>query len=142
MKMKNFRRCCQEILKEPTKKGYYVLDLDDKVGAGTHWVAMNVKDNLIEYFDSFGLDYPEEIIILSDRLSVNYVHNSTQFQDLMSVLWSHHCLHYINESKNKNSFCDIIKLFLHNDTMFNERFMIRYFMSSIYIWVGKLVVII
>ena len=45
-----------------------MINLDDKVGAGTHWVAMNMKDVAIDYFDSFGLDCPEEII--TDLMSI------------------------------------------------------------------------
>ena len=54
-----------------------MIKLDDKVGAGTHWAAMNMKDASIVYFDSFGLDCPEEIIMLSYRFNVHYVYNST-----------------------------------------------------------------
>lgn len=39
-----------EILKEKMKRGYYVINVNDKVGAGIHWIAMNMKDNLKEYF--------------------------------------------------------------------------------------------
>ena len=54
-----------------------MINLDDKVDAGTHWVAMNMKDVAIEYFDSFCLDFPEEIIMLSYRFNVHYVCKST-----------------------------------------------------------------
>jgi len=54
-----------------------VINLDDKVGAGTHWVAMNMKDVAIVYFDSFGLDCPKEIIMLSYRFNAHYFYNST-----------------------------------------------------------------
>ena len=55
--MKNFNKE-DEILKEKIKRGYHVINLNDKVGAGTHWVRVNVKDDVVEYFDSFGLDCP------------------------------------------------------------------------------------
>lgn len=87
---------------------------------------MNVKDNLIDYFDSFGLDCPEEIILVSDKLNVDYIYNSTQFEELMSVLCDYHCLYYINESNKKKSFYDM-KVFSHNGTLFNETFIMKYF---------------
>ena len=34
-----------------------MISLDDKVGAGTHWVALNMKNVAIECFDTFGLDW-------------------------------------------------------------------------------------
>ena len=67
------------------------------VGPGTHWVVMNLKKNIIEYFDGFGLNCPEEVIEVPNRLVFNYLYNSTQCQDLMSVLWGYYCLHDMNE---------------------------------------------
>ena len=66
--------------------------------------------------------------MLSDRFNINYVCNSSQFQDLMSVLCGYYCLYLINESNKNKSFYDIIKVFSHNDILFNERFKMRYFM--------------
>ena len=56
------------------------------VGPGTHWVVMNLKKNIIEYFDSFGLNCPEEGIEVPNRLVFNYLYNSTQYQDLNNIL--------------------------------------------------------
>ena len=76
MKLKTFNKVLSgdEILKE---KGFFVINLDDKAGAGTHWVAMNMKDVAIEYFGSLGLDCPEEFMMLSFRFNVHYVCNGT-----------------------------------------------------------------
>ena len=76
--------------------GYYVINLDDSVG-GTHWVVMNIRSDIIEYFDSFGFNCQEEIIRVSNRLNLNYVYNSTQYQDLLSVLCGYYCLHFMYE---------------------------------------------
>ena len=56
------------------------------VGPGTHWVVMNLKKNIIEYFDIFGLNCPEEGIEVPNRLVFNYLYNSTQYQDLNNIL--------------------------------------------------------
>ena len=77
------------------------------VGPGTHWVVMNIKKNIIEYFDSFGLNCPEEVIEVSSRLGVNYLYNSTQYQDLMSVLWGYYCLYDMSERSRRKTFRDI-----------------------------------
>ena len=43
---------------------FFVVNLDDSSGKGTHWVAIsNFNDNLL-YFDSFGVVPPEEILKL------------------------------------------------------------------------------
>ena len=74
--------------------GYYVIDLDDSLGSGTHWVVMNIKRDIIEYFNSFGLNCLEEVIRVSNRLNL---YNSTEYQDLLSVLCGYYCLHCMNE---------------------------------------------
>ena len=37
------------------KNGGYVINLDEYTDAGTHWIALYVKNNEVIYFDSFGL---------------------------------------------------------------------------------------
>ena len=49
-----------------TKMGFYVINLDDNAGPGSHWVGMFIKPNIIQYFDSFGLNCPHEIVRLSN----------------------------------------------------------------------------
>ena len=62
--------------------GYYVIDLDDSLGSGTHWLVMNIKRDIIEYFDSFGLNCLEEFIRVSNRLNL---YSSTKYQDFLNV---------------------------------------------------------
>ena len=43
------------------KDGAYVINLDEYSDIGTHWVALNVQNN-VTYFDSFGVEHiPKEI---------------------------------------------------------------------------------
>ena len=45
-----------------TKKGAYIIDLDEYENTGTHWIALFVKTNEVNYFDSFGIEHiPKEI---------------------------------------------------------------------------------
>ena len=45
-----------------TKKGAYVINLDEYENTGTHWVALFIKTNEVIYFDSFGIEHiPKEI---------------------------------------------------------------------------------
>ena len=40
----------------------YVIILDEYADAGTHWIALYLKDNKATYFDSFGFEHlPKEI---------------------------------------------------------------------------------
>ena len=45
-----------------TKKGAYVINLDEYENTGTHWIAFFIKTNEVIYFDSFGIEHiPKEI---------------------------------------------------------------------------------
>ena len=45
-----------------TKKGAYVINLDEYENTGTHWLALFIKTNEFIYFDSFGIEHiPKEI---------------------------------------------------------------------------------
>ena len=84
-------------IKNQFKTGYYVINLDNHIVTGTHWVAMNIKLDVIEYFDGFGLNCQIEVIQWSDNLRLYYLHNSTQYQNLRGVLWECYRLYYINK---------------------------------------------
>lgn len=105
----------QDQISNKHNTGYYVINLDDSMGSGTHWVVMNIRRDIIEYFDSFGLNCPEEIIRVSNRLNLNYIYNSTPYQDLLSVLCGYYYLHYMNERSRKKTHHNIIKVFFHTD---------------------------
>ena len=49
-------------LQKTTKKGAYVINLDEYENTGTHWIALFVKTNEVVYFGSFGIEHiPKEI---------------------------------------------------------------------------------
>ena len=44
------------------KDGAYVINLDEYVDVGTHWIALFCSRNEVAYFDSFGIEHiPKEI---------------------------------------------------------------------------------
>ena len=108
--------------------GYYIVNLNDSTQPGSHWVVINVKARgPLEYFDSFGLNAPHEVVELSERMGLNYLYNSTQYQDLNSVLCGYWCLYFVNESRKGKSYYEIVRPFSHTDTQFNERLIVEYF---------------
>ena len=110
--------------------GYYIVNLNDSTQPGSHWVVINVKSRgPLEYFDSFGLNAPHEVVELSERMGLNYLYNSTQYQDLNSVLCGYWCLYFVNESRKGRSYYEIVRPFSHTDTQFNERLIIEYFQN-------------
>ena len=67
--------------------------MDSIIGPGIYWVTINIKATVIEYFDSFGIYAPMEVVQLSNKVGFNYIYNSTQYQDLLSELCGYFCLH-------------------------------------------------
>ena len=55
------------------KTGCCIINLDDKIGNGTHWVATFIKNkNLVLYFDSFCLPPPQEFLVYANKLNMKY----------------------------------------------------------------------
>ena len=65
LKIPNFRGVFpRDVLpKQPWKKESMIVNLDSIENKGTHWVCFYKKDDeLVEYFDSFGMEPPLELI--------------------------------------------------------------------------------
>ena len=84
-------------------------------------ILMNIKPDVLEYFVSFGLNCPTEVIQWSDNLRLNYLYNSTQYQNLSSFLWGYYCLCCTNNWKKHKYYCNVIRAILHIDTNPNEK---------------------
>jgi len=55
------------------KTGSCIINLDDKIGPGTHWVATYIKPKgkviyYFYYFDSFSLPPPQEFVDYAEKL--------------------------------------------------------------------------
>ena len=48
---------CRDNLPKIIKNGAYVVNLGEYTDIGTHWIALNTKNNKVIYFDSFGVQY-------------------------------------------------------------------------------------
>ena len=116
----------------------YIINLDSKIGPGTHWVSVIIEPNRILYFDSFGLIPPFELI----NLRSEYYYNFLQYQPIKSFLCGYYCLYFLNEfnelPKNYSSiekFNKIIEPFHINDFEYNDNFIKKYFIN---IYNGKI----
>ena len=55
-------------LPKKIRKECGIINLDDMTGPGTHWVCYRNIDNVVEYFDPFGLRMPNEAFGIFVRL--------------------------------------------------------------------------
>ena len=109
------------------KTGSCVINLDDGVGKGTHWVASFIKSGVIYYFDSFSLPPPLEFVEYVRKLGMKYQYNyGHPIQNIYSVRCGYYCLYFLDNIWRK-SFYDCLKVFDLNDTEKNEIFIKKYF---------------
>lgn len=77
-----------------------IINLDDDVGPGTHWVAYKKSGHKVLYFDSFGdLQPPSELMRHFGVGSVNY--NYEKYQDYGTVECGHLCLKFLCQQLNR-----------------------------------------
>ena len=75
------------------KTGCCIINLDDGVGQGTHWVATFIKSKVIYYFDSFSLPPPLEFLDYAKKLKMKYQYNNDYpIQNILSVRCGYYCL--------------------------------------------------
>ena len=88
-----------------TKRGAYVINLDEYKNTGTHWIALFVKTNEVIYFDSFGIEHiPKEInkFIGNEQSSSAKAHNKKikanifRIQAYDSIMCGYFCIEFIN----------------------------------------------
>ena len=84
----------------PRKNESAIVNLDDKDGPGTHWVAYKKNRNNVIYFDSFGnLRSPEDFV---KYLGVNKIkYNHERFQDYDTFICGHLCLKFLNQKRKQ-----------------------------------------
>ena len=129
LKIKNFKGIFSRDSKDHLHKtGSCIINLDDEVGNGTHWVATDIKGKNVFYFDSFAQPPPVEFVKYAKRIKKEIFFNSGHpIQELQSVRCGYYCLYFLNEIRKK-SFYDVLKVFSLNDPMKNERFIKEYFL--------------
>ena len=128
MKIQNFKGIFSRDSKDHLHKtGSCIINLDDKIGNGTHWVATDIKGKNVFYFDSFSMPPPIEFVSYAKRIGKQIIFNSGHpIQELQSVRCGYYCIYFLNEIRKK-SFYDVLKVFSLNDPMKNERFIKIYF---------------
>ena len=77
-----------------------IVNLDDKDGPGTHWVAYRKRGDNVMYFDSFGdLQPPQDLMMY---LGVAYVkYNYERFQKFNTYNCGHLCLKFLCENLDR-----------------------------------------
>jgi len=75
--------------------------------SGSHWVTTYVKDNVINYFDSFGMLLLQEMLNHAKRKSLTLLHQNNQIQNILITTCGYFCLYFLNEMKKGTSYLDL-----------------------------------
>ena len=90
------------------KKECGIINLDDIQGPGTHWVCYRNIDNVVEYFDPFGLIMPNEALTYFNTSGKRIIYSMDEIQNRNTVLCGYWCLYYLFERQRGNSILNVI----------------------------------
>ena len=89
-------------------------------------VATYVKDRVINYFDSFGMQPFQELVNHAKERNLTLLHLDQQIQNLYTTTCGFFCLYFLNEMHKNVDYFDLLQV-LSFDTMKNELFIEKYF---------------
>ena len=96
------------------KDGAYVINLDEYSDIGTHWIALYVKNNVVFYFDSFGVEHiPKEIKTLIKNRNIKT--NIFRIQAHDSIMCGFFCIAFIDFMFKRKTLTEYANLFSPND---------------------------
>ena len=127
MNIKNFRGVFAKdtMPDEQYKNEVGIVNLDDIIGPGTHWVEYRIingkeKD---EYFDSFGLPPPIQIEeYLEKNHKMKILPDELQHRD--SIMYGLCCLYFLFERQNGVKWNDVL-----HSSIIGKEFIKRFFMN-------------
>ena len=85
-----------------------IINLDEIQGPGTHWGCYRNLDNVVEYFDPFGLIMPNETLKYFSTARKQIVYSMDEIQNRSTVLCGYWCLYYLFERQKGTSLLDVI----------------------------------
>lgn len=81
----------------PYRNESAIVNLDSKLGQGTHWVCYKKTGSRVLYFDSFGDLRPPPELVRYLGSGVNIEYNYDRKQSFNSVICGHLCLEFLND---------------------------------------------
>ena len=108
------------------RQALFIYNLEPSYMSGSHWVATYVKDNIINYFDSFGMPPFQELVNYAKRKNLTLLHQNNQIQNINTTTCGYFCLYFLNEMNKGKLYYDLLKAFNIHDTMKNEKFIKQY----------------
>ena len=112
------------------KDGAYVINLDESSDIGTHWVALYVQNNVINNFNSFGVEHvPKEIkeFVKNKDMATNIF----RIQAYDPIMCGYFCIGFIDFMLPGKTLTEFTILFSPNNFEENDDIILNYFMSIV-----------
>ena len=94
-----------QLPKKPNRRECGILNLDSVDGPGSHWVAWYKNKGTKYYFDSYGIQPPEE---MHKYLKSPILYNSIQIQELGDYICGHLCIYVLEELNDGKDLLPIV----------------------------------
>ena len=116
----------KDTLPNKMENKFYIINLDDSTGGGSHWVlAMGLKRTI--YFDPFGAPPPINAMRFMKTRKKTMYYSTLQLQDIKSSLCGYYCIYIIDQITSHRDFLDIIAQDFNNDEAVNDKYIMKYF---------------
>ena len=102
--------CSRDNLPNKTKDWAFVINLDEYLDIGTHWIALYVNNKTVAYFDSFGVEHiPKEIkkFVINTKIIANIF----RLQAYDSIMCGYFCIGFVDFIFNGISFKRLLNFF-------------------------------
>ena len=104
--------CSRDTLPRVIKPKFYIVNLDEADGPGSHWVCIyNCNPGICYYFDSFGVDPCEEVLRFMKQTGKKIASSTYQIQQLGTIMCGYFCIYVCDQLLNNIPFCDILLQF-------------------------------
>ena len=118
-------------LNDRIKDEAYVINLDEYLDIGTHWLALHVNNKTVTYFHSFRAEHIPKIIkgFIDNK---NIIANIFRIQAYDSVLCRYFCTGLINYMFMGKRLIDYTNLFSPNNFKKNDNIILNYFLNKLF----------
>ena len=105
-------------------------DIDEYSDIGTHWVALDVQNNDVPYFNSFGVEHiPKEIRTFIGNKNIKT--NIFRIQDYGSTMCRYLCTGFIDYMLAGKILTEFANLFSPNNFIRNDYIILEYFITNV-----------
>lgn len=109
-----------------------IINLDKHYEPGSHFVLIYCQNNIIYYFDSFGIPpIYEEILTFINKQKCEYAFNKIQIQDENSLFCGYFCFGYLLAKDKKFTNDEFLNLFSTQNLSINDALIEHFIISSL-----------